>query len=1079
MNRAIEWFAGNHVVANLLMALIVAAGVITIPSVTREIFPEVSLDIITVQVRYLGAAPEEVEEGVCVKVEEAIQDLEGIKEIQSASSEGMGTVIVELEYGEDVREMLNDVKARVDAIETFPEETEKPVIAELTNRRQVIDIAISGKADEASLKSVAEMIRDELTAISGISQVSLLSARPYEVSIEVSEEALRRHNLSFDMVASAVRRSSLDMPGGSIRTDGGEILLRAKGQAYRGDEFENLVLVTRPDGTRLLLGDVARVVDGFAETDQSARFGGTPAVLVRVFRVGDQDPLEIAALVKEYAVTAQERVPDGIKLTAWNDFSRLLQGRLELMIRSARNGYILVFIILALFLKFRLAFWVSLGIPISFLGAFWLMPSLDVTINLISLFAFIVVLGIVVDDAIIVGENIFKHIQRGKRGLRAASEGAIEVATPVIFGVLTTIAAFSPLLFVAGVMGKFMRVVPIIVIATLVFSLIESLLILPAHLSRSRQRPDSNRVARIWKRLQQGFSDKLDFFINKAYKPSLRLGLKYRYGTLAWGVVTLLLTIGLIGAGWVKFVFFPNVESDFVSAALTMPPGVSVDATEDAVRRIEASALRVRDELENEAKDGQTNPIQHIFTSIGEQPYKADQGPMGGTAVGASNLGEIVMELAPSEDRSISSAEVVRRWREITEPIPDVVELTFTSSIMHVGEPINVQFTGLNIDHLEEASTRLKTELAGYAGVFDITDSFRGGKQEVKLKVKPAAEAYGITLAALARQVRQAFYGEEAQRIQRGRDDVRIMVRYPEEERRSIGSLENMRIRTPDGGEVPFSVVAEADMGRGFSTIRRVDRRRAINVTADVDISVGNAGEVLRDLRESVLPGILADYPGVTFTFEGEQREQAETMGGLKRGFLLALVFIYALMAIPFRSYIQPLIVMSVIPFGFVGAVWGHVIMGLNLTMLSMFGLVALTGVVVNDSIVLVHFVNTKRKEGLPLLQAVFDSGVQRFRPILLTSLTTFAGLSPLLLEKSMQAKFLVPMAVSLGFGVLFATFITLILVPTAYMILDDIRSLAIRAFKRAYKAFFGRDWVERDAISEGADAASSTGGQQ
>ncbi len=1070
MNRAIEWFAENHVVANLLMALIIAAGMITIPTVTREVFPEVSLDIITVDVRYLGAAPEEVEEGVCVKIEEAIQGLEGIKRLQSASSEGVGTVIVELEFGQDVREMLNDVKARVDAIETFPEQTEKPVIAELTNRRQVIDIAISGDADEASLKAVAETVRDELTAISGISQVSLLSTRPYEVSIEVSEEALQRHNLSFDAVAIAVRRSSVDLPGGSIRAEGGEILLRAKGQAYHGDEFEKLVLLTRPDGTRLMLGDVARVVDGFAETDQSARFDGTPAVLVRVFRVGDQDPLKIAALVKEYVTDAQERVPNGIKLTAWNDFSLLLAGRLDLMIRSARNGYILVLIILALFLKFRLAWWVSLGIPISFLGAFWLMPSLDVTINLMSLFAFIVVLGIVVDDAIIVGENIFNHMERGKRGLKAATEGAIEVATPVIFGVLTTIAAFSPLLFVSGVMGKFMRVIPIIVIATLAFSLVESLLILPSHLSRSRHKPDRNGISRYWKRLQPAFSRWLDQFINRAYKPLLRLALKYRYATLAWSIAMLMLTAGLLGAGWIKFVFFPKVEADFVTAALTMPPGVSVDATEEAMRSLEASALRLRDTFEDENDGKHPNPIRYVFTSIGEQPYKANSGPMGGGALAASNLGEIVLELTPSEDRTISSAEIVRRWRETTEPIPDVIELTFTSSLMTAGEPINVQLTGPDIDDLEAAAESIKEALSGYAGVFDITDTFRGGKREVKLQVKPAAEAYGITLADLARQVRQAFYGEEAQRIQRGRDDVRIMVRYPEAERRSLGNLENMRIRTPGGGEVPFSVVADADMGQGYSTIRRIDRRRAINVTADVDERVGNAGEVIADLKANVLPALLADYPGVSHSFEGEQREQADTMAGLKRGFLMALILIYALMAIPFRSYIQPFIVMSVIPFGFVGAVWGHVFMGLDLTILSMFGLVALTGVVVNDSIVLVHFVNNRRKEGATLMDAVFNSGIVRFRPILLTSLTTFAGLSPLLLEPSMQAKFLVPMAVSLGFGVLFATFITLVLVPTIYLILEDIRNLAIRVL--------GRDRVERpETAPEGAPA--SAGGQR
>jgi len=1053
MNGAIKWFAQNSVVANLLMIMIVAAGVLTIPTITKEIFPEFSLDIISISVRYLGAAPEEVEEGVAIRIEEAIQDLEGIKQITSTSTEGVASVTVELDSGTDPREMLNDIKARVDAIETFPEQTEKPVISEITNRRQVIDVAVSGPVDEVTLKVLGQRVRDELTTVPGITQVELVAARPYEVSIEVSEEALRRHNLTFDAVAMAVRRSSLDLPGGSIRTPGGEILLRTKGQAYRGDEFENLVLLTRPDGTRLLLGDVAHVVDGFAETDQSARFSGEPAVGIRVYRVGDQSALDIAAKVKAYTQEAQHRMPAGVTLTAWNDFSRILQGRMDLMIRNARNGYILVFIILALFLKFRLAFWVSLGIPISFLGAFWLMPMAGVTINLISLFAFIVVLGIVVDDAIIVGENIFKHREQGDVGPEGSARGAISVATPVIFGVLTTIAAFLPLLYVSGMMGKIMRVIPLIVICALAFSLIESLFILPAHLSHIHDKKEPRGIGAIWLRFQTAFADRVSWFIQRVYKPSLELGVRFRYTTVAIATVTLLVTIGLLGAGWVKFVFFPNVESDFVSAAVTMPLGTPVEATSEAMKKIEDSALALRDELNGATPDGHPKTIQHVFTSVGDQPFRARQGPHAGSTGGfaESHLGEMVLELAPSEDRDITSAEIVRRWRETTEPIPDVVELTFTSSIFSAGEPINVQLTGLDMDDLSDASERLKLELGKYQGVFDITDSFRSGKQEVKLYVKPAAEAYGITLIDLARQVRQAFYGEEAQRIQRGRDDVRIMVRYPEDRRRSIGDLEDMRIRTANGGEVPFSVVAEAEQGRGFSSIRRVDRQRAINVTADVDETEGNATEVLTDLRDKALPAILADYPGVSYTFEGEQREQADTMAGLVRGFLFALIAIYALMAIPFRSYIQPLIVMSIIPFGMVGAVWGHVIMGQNLTILSMFGLVALTGVVVNDSIVLVHYVNRRRAEHGDLLRAVYEAGLARFRPIILTSLTTFAGLTPLLLEKSVQAKFLIPMAISLGFGVIFSTVTTLIIVPSVYIILEDVKRLAMRILGRQH----------------------------
>lgn len=1071
MNRIIDWYVNNSVVANLMMALIVIAGILTIPNVTKEIFPEFSMDMITISVTYLGAAPEEVEEGVSVRIEEAIQDLEGIERITSSSSEGVGSVLVEVEDGTDPRELLNDIKARVDGIDTFPEQTEKPIITEVVNRRQVIDIAVSGAVDEKTLKTLGERVRDELSAMDGITQVELVAARPYEVSIEVSEEALRRHSLTFDAVAMAVRRSSLDLPGGSIRTAGGEILLRTKGQAYRGREFEEIVLITRPDGTRLMLGDVANVVDGFAETDQSARFSGDPAVVVRVYRVGEQDPLQIAKDVKSYVEEKQHHLPAGVKLDAWNDFSRILQSRMDLMIRNARNGYILVFIILALFLKFRLAFWVSLGIPISFLGAFWAMPMTGVTINLLSLFAFIVVLGIVVDDAIIVGENIFSRHEKGERGTQGSSRGASEVAVPVVFGVLTTIAAFVPLLFVAGIMGKFMRVVPIIVIITLVFSLIESLFILPSHLSHIGEPAKPSRTGGWWRKFQGGFQKKVDLFIHRVYKPSLDLGLKYRYATVAFATATLLITVGIVGAGWIKFVFFPKVESDVVSAALTMPPGTSVDATAEAMKRIEASALRLRDELDAEKPEGMRSPINHIFTAVGDQPLRSRQGPVnvpGGFA--RSNLGEITIELAPSEEREITSVEIVRRWREMTDPIPDVVELTYSSSLFHPGDAIDVQLKGLDMDVLQAAAERLKSELSGYAGVFDITDSFRMGKQEVKLQVKPAAEAYGIKLSDLARQVRQAFYGEEAQRIQRGRDDVRVMVRYPIDERRSIGDLENMRIRTATGGEVPFSSVAVATLGRGYSSITRVDRQRSINVTADVDPQKGNAQEVLSKLKADVLPTLLADYPGVRFSFEGEQREQRESMQSLARGFLFALIVIYALMAIPFRSYIQPLIVMSIIPFGIVGAIWGHLIMGLNLTILSMFGLVALTGVVVNDSIVLVHFINKRREKDMTVADAVREAGLARFRPIILTSATTFAGLTPLLLEKSMQAKFLVPMAVSLGFGVVFATFITLVIVPSVYLIMDDMKRVGLRLIGRRPQE------VKEPGVSA---STSPVGGQQ
>ena len=1037
----IDWFARNSVAANLLMVFLVASGTIAGFNVITEVMPEINLDRIQVEVPYLGAAPEEVEEAVCVRIEEAIYGVDGIKQIVSTASEGMGSVVIELELGADARRVLDDVKGRVDAIDTFPEETEKPIIRELTARHQVADLAISGHADEFALKAIAERVRNELSSLPEISQVDVTSARPFEISIEVSETALRRHGLTFDDVADAVRRSSLDLPGGSVRSASGEVLLRTIGQAYRGDEYESLVLMTRADGTRLVLGDVATVVDGFAETDQSARFDLEPTVLISVFRTGDQSALEIAASVHEYVDRTQPTLPEGVSLTIWQDGAEMIASQLGLMVRTGLTGFLLVFLLLSLFLDLRLAFWVSLGIPISFLGAIMLMPALGVTINFMSLFAFILVLGIVVDDAIIVGENIHSHQEQHGEGLRGSIEGAQEMATPVIFAVLTTVAAFMPLMFIPGMMGKMFGVITLIVVPCLLFSLVESLNILPAHLShipvRRRQGP--------WHRFQRFFVEGLKLFIRRVYTPSLELALRWRYVTVAAGVSALIVTVGMVLGGWINFHFFPDMEAPFMAASLTMPQGTPVLETADAVRRIEEGVERLRRELIEETGH---DYFPHIFAAVGDQPMASRQGPMGPRAnAAAAHLGEVMVELIPSDQRIYTSEQLGNRWREITGPIPEAVEVKFNAAAMSPGEDVDVMLVGPDMNELRAAAEDVKTQLRAYSGVYGITDSFRAGKREMQLGIKPAAETLGLSLQDLGQQVRQAFYGEEAQRIQRGRDDIRVMVRYPADKRRSLGDLENMRIRTPDGGEIPFGQVAEVAPGRGFASIKRVDRNRAVNVLAAVDETVTSGGAVVADLRARILPDVLARHPGVFYVFEGMQAEQEEAIGGLQIGFTLALLVIFALLAIPLRSYVQPLIIMSAIPFGLVGAVWGHALMGMDVTLMSMFGLVALAGVVVNDSLVMVTFINRKRDLHEDLETAIRQAGVSRFRPILLTSLTTFFGLAPLMVVKSFDAMFVVPMAVSLAFGVMFATLITLILVPTAYLILEDIKHVAEKLF--------------------------------
>ena len=1038
MSRLIRWFASNGVVANLMMFVIAIAGVMSVPALKQEVFPEFSIEVVRVSVPYRGAAPEEVEEGVVIRVEEAIQGLDGIKKITAVASESVGSVYIQVHTDYDPREFLDDVKARVDAIDTFPAETERPIVEQLQLRKQVINISVSGPADERTLRRLGEQVRDEVISLKGISQVELKSARPYEISIEIAEDSLRRWGLTFDEVASRVRQTSVELPGGSLKTPSGEILLRTDGQAYIGEEFERLTLLTRPDGTKIQLGDVARVVDGFEENEKWARLDGQPAVLVQVFRVGDESAVDISAAVHNYVEHRQTSVPDGIQLTTWQDDAELLQARIDQMLENASQGLLLVFIVLALFLRLRLAFWVALGIPVSFLGALAVLPLAGISINVISLFSFILVLGIVVDDAIVVGESIFTRQQGHEDGLTAAIEGTQHVAVPVIFGVLTTVVAFAPFLGVEGTGGRIVENIPYVVIPCLIFSLIESQLILPFHLSHMSPAGTKPRYwMRPWERLVGAVSSGLAWVIDRVYRPTLEFCLAWRYLTVSLAVTTLLLTVGLIGGGWVKFIFMVQDESNKVLIALTMPQGTPANVTAEAISALEADVLT----LKQRVSGGSEQPLmRHVLTSLGELPPGG--GPDGSLqAVSATNVASIEIELVPSEDRDVANEEVVRMVRDALSAVPGATKLTVNGGDRE-GPPIAIQLTGPNMADLEAAAEATKEALRGYNGVSDVSDNYVGGKSEVKLAVTSKGLALGLSLSDLGRQVRQGFFGEEAQRIQRGRDDIRVMVRYPREQRNSLGNLENMRVRTPAGDAVPFGTVARAEMGWGFANIIRVNRQRSITVSADVDNVNANANEVLSGLEAEFLPSLAAKYRSIRYAFDGDYSRQQEFMEQIYVGFGAALFVMYALMAIPFKSYLQPLIVMSAVPFGVVGAIWGHAVMGLPMTFISMCGVVAVAGVVVNDSLVMVSFINFGRASAKALNDVVRDAGIQRFRPILLTSLTTAAGITPLMLENSVQARFLIPMAVSIAFGVVFATAISLLLVPVGYLILDDLGRL-------------------------------------
>jgi len=1039
MHALIKWFAHNPVAANLLMAILVVAGLITLPTIHQEEFPNIDIDAISIVVPYLGAAPAEVEEGVCIRIEEAIQGSEGIDSIRSSAYEGSCRVVVELVTGVDKGSVLNDIKGKVDAIDSFPRETEKAITNEITMTATVLQIAISGNADERTLHVLGQQMRDGIASLPGVSQVELLYARPYEISIEVSEQTLRRYGLTLQQVGEAVRENSIDIPGGSLRTEGGEILLRTMGQRYHGIEFENIVVLTRSDGTTLTLGEIANVVDGFKDTDLSANFDGNPAVIVRVGRVGDEDIMGLASQVKDYVSRMRQQVPQGIQLTIWKDESQDLVDRLEALTKNARSGLILVLIVLTLFLRFRLALWVAAGIPVALLGTIALFPIFDISISTISVMAFILVLGILVDDAIVIGERVYAHEQQGKPQLQAAIDGAQEVSIPVVFGVLTTMATFIPIINIPGNMGSFFSVMGIAVIIALFFSIIESQLILPSHLAHrnvERKAHSGPPIMRKWLALQDTISGSLQILATDYYLPAVRLAIQWRYLTLAIAISILLITAAMLMSGRIIFQFFPSVQGERLYASLTMPEGTPIEQTEQAVQRMAEAVEKLRIELDAELAPGEPSRIKHVLALAGSNIPKGSIS----RASQQSNIGEIGIELnLPSDYDGTPTNEFANRWRELTGSIPDAVELSFTAEAFSVGKALDIELRGSDFDSLRSVAAELRNRLQHYAGVQDLTDTFRAGKQEVQLQLLPEARPLGLTVADLGQQVRQAFYGYEAQRIQRGKDDIRVMVRFPENERRSLGDLEDMRIRTADGVEVPFSAVATATLGRGFTTIERVDGRRVVRVIGDVNRNITTPEAVLGRILNEDLPDILSRYPGVSYALAGEAEERAESMGGLIKYSVLALFVIYALLAIPLQSYLQPLVIMSVIPFGMVGAIFGHWLLGMDLVFFSLLGIVALSGVVVNSSLVLVDYINRQRAAGGDLLQAVSHAGSVRFRPIVLTSMTTFVGLTPMMALSNMSTIMFVPMATSLAFGVLVGTFITLFLVPSLYLILDDL----------------------------------------
>ncbi len=1038
----IAWMARNHVAANLIMLVIVVGGFIASTQVKQEVFPEFAIDIVVASVHYPGASPAEVEQGVILSIEDRVRGIDGVKKVTATARESYGSVVVELLTGADPDKALQDVKNAVDSILSFPEEAEKPVVSLVELRNQVLTLMVYGDQDEHTLRDLAEQIRDDLIQRLDITLVQLGAVRPLEIAIEVPQPKLRAHNLTLSQIAREIRQAAVELPAGGLKAAGGEILLRTQERRDYASQYADIAVASAPDGSRITVGDIAVITDGFEDWDFEAFYNGQPAVQVQVYRVAKETPQSVSASVHTYLDEIRPRLPEGVGLTVWNDYSEIYRDRMRLLLKNAFLGLCLVLLLLGLFLDPKLAFWVTLGIPISIMGAFLFMPLSGASINMISLFAFIITLGIVVDDAVVMGENIYEKRQAGRPLLAAAIEGAQEIAGPIIFAVLTNIVAFLPLVFVPGPAGKFFINIPAVTIAVFSVSLIESLFILPAHLSRQ------NEPGRLWRALNRPrlvFGRALQTFVGRVYQPLLRTAIAHRYATLTAGIAALLLALGTVGGGHLQFSFMPRIDSDLITAQATLPFGTPLD-TSRRVRRQLLEAMQV-------AIDTHGGPaiVRGTYTQIGAvlRGPGPDDGP---PKLSGGHLAGVQMALVPSDQREVSSVAFANTWRQAASHIAGLEVLTFQAESGFSSEAaLDIQLTHRSRQVLEAAAAELAGLLAGYAGTADIDDGVSHGKPQLSLTVKPEARSLGINATDLARQLRGSFYGAEALRQQRGRNEVKVMVRLPEPERRTAHTIEQLVIRTPQGGEIPLIQAAAVDYGRSYTEIRRREGRRIMAVTADIDETIANANTIVASLEQNELPFLMQKYPGLNYTLEGEQEWQQEALEAIGLGFVFALLAIYALLAIPFKSYIQPVIVMLSIPFGIIGAIIGHLLLGYALSMISLFGIIALAGVVINDALVLVVTANQFRDaEQTTPLEAVCRAGMRRFRPILLTSLTTFFGLMPMIFETSMQARFLIPMAISIGFGILFATAIILLIVPAGYMILEDLRGLPRLLLARA-----------------------------
>ncbi|MEP5938295.1 MAG: efflux RND transporter permease subunit [Erythrobacter sp.] len=1024
----VAFMARNGVAANLLMIFMLVAGYLSYNSIVQEVFAENSLDTIAVTVSYPGATPEEIEESIVQRVEQAVQAIEGVKKISATAQEGSGRVNVELDLGTDIARALDDVKAEVDQIDTFPAEAEEPEIRELTTRQVVLKIALFGDVPERVLKETAYSLEDRISALPNVSYVETSGIRDYQIFADVPQDRLRALNLSLTDVARIVSSSSLDSPAGTIETATEEVRVRTVGQNYNQQDFEDIVLVTSREGALLRLGDVAEINDGFEDADLVTRFNDKPVAFVDVYRTSDERVLDIADAVKSL-MQNEYQLPQTVSYAVWEDSSELLDDRLGLLLKNAVLGLLLVLVALTLFLDIRLAFWTAVGIGATFTGAIFLLEYAGSSINMFSLFGFILAIGLVVDDAVVVGENIYAERERGRTGKGAAIAGTQRVTVPVIFAVLTTVAAVSPLLAVGGAIGKILNDIPLVVLAVLILSLIESMLVLPNHLSHlpAAGTQARNAIGRFFERVRNNVDTRLRAFVDGPLERTVTFAVNAPYIILSGSLALLILLAALLPAGILKFSFFPDIEGDRVVASLDLPAGAPIERTSLLVQQIEDARDRAVERLSADGDAEDTDFVKATFTTVGMRQVQT--GPGGTNQQFRSNIADVQIELVSAGERNVSAAQLEQVWREELGELPEARSLSITSSIISFGAPVNVRISHPDEAALDQIRGRLMGELSLLTGVFDVESDRDAGMQEIELRLKPSARTLGVTLQDVASQVRAAFFGAEAVRVQRGREDIRVYVRLPEDERNSIADIERFRVRVL-GGFTSLGSIADASFTEAPSQIKREAGLRVVTVSADVNGEVITGQEANRVLLDDILPTIAADYPEFQYSLGGEQEEQQESFGGLGAAFLLALVAIYALLAIPFKSYTQPLIIMAAIPFGFVGALIGHLILGIPLSLLSLFGIVALSGVIINGSLILIDFMNENLALGMEPKDAIVNAAKSRFRPIFLTAVTTFLGVAPITFETSLQAQFLIPMSASLGFGVLVGTCLLMLVIP-------------------------------------------------